>query len=60
KTAANDTTVTVTVNQAAGSAVLELEDTAQLRNVPFTGSYISIKVKCNVRWCGRPASRRPP
>lgn len=50
KTAANDTTVTVTVNQAAGSAVLELEDTAQLRNVPFTGSNISIKVKSNVRW----------
>lgn len=50
KTAANDTTVTVTVNQAAGSAVLELEDTAQLRNVPFTGSNISIKVKSSVRW----------
>ncbi len=50
KTAANDTTVTVTVNQAAGSAVLELEDTAQLQNVPFTGSNISIKVKSNVRW----------
>ena len=50
KTAANDTTVTVTVNQAAGSAVLELEDTAQLRNVPFTGSNISIKVKSGVRW----------
>ena len=50
KTAVNDTTVTVTVNQAAGSAVLELEDTAQLRNVPFTGSNISIKVKSNVRW----------
>ena len=50
KTAANDTTVTITVNQAAGSAVLELEDTAQLRNVPFTGSNISIKVKSNVRW----------
>ena len=49
-TGTSDTTVLVTINQAAGDIFLDVEDTLGLSNVNFQGGNTPIKIKSNTLW----------